>query len=599
MLDDDSYPETRAISAGLAEFSRTNKLSILSYRIFNTRIQRSETEDFLERPYMFNGCGAMIKKEVLTQVGYYNDKYFLYYNELDYSARCYNAGYNIKYLPTATVIHSQSLKSRGTKKEDPFRSEYRYYYYYLSYAIFLIQNFDTRYTLKYLAKYVLNRLLICLAYGYYKSFIGGTFFCFKNFSSLRKPGSILKPEIQKFYRNGNIALIDRLFFPALAYRDKINLRIYINNIFAFVLFRLMRLAFGKGGDVRSQKILVMNADKIGDLVISSTLMTNDRLLSKDYKLFFLVQKKYQDLFQDYTGPINLLFWDYDKYKHNLYYRIKHLKYLRHHQFDKLINLSSSRRIIFDELAILSGCKETFCFSDRWISVKKLFTAQMNRYYTKVLDYNSLNEYLRIVGMLEFIFEKQLTVKPSIYISNNTVQNIRSRLVHKYKNSLFTKSTITIAPLTDREIKNWGIENYRNLCGQLCNALDAYVILIGSKEQREQLNVIRTISPGRIFNVAGEFSIIESAAIIKMSSLFIGSDSGFTHVAKAIGREYIGIIGGGSYGIYFPYHVSSNEHLLYYELECFGCQWNCIMEKPYCHFNVNYSEVFELSYKLLN
>lgn len=214
VLDDDSYPEKQTIALGLGLFNKNTRLGIVAYKVLNTRIQKSETEDFLENPYFFNGCGAIISKKVLETIGYYNEKYFLYYNELDYSARCYNAGFEIKYFPEATVVHAQSLQSRGKKNEDPFRSEYRYYYYYLSYCIFLIQSFALKYSIKYLLKYMINRFIICLVYGYYRSFVRATWYCIKNFYSLRKSGIRLNPVIQKFYRNGNIAFIDRGYFPS-------------------------------------------------------------------------------------------------------------------------------------------------------------------------------------------------------------------------------------------------------------------------------------------------------------------------------------------------------------------------------------------------
>ena len=78
----------------------------------------------------------------------------------------------------------------------------------------------------------------------------------------------------------------------------------------------------------------------------------------------------------------------------------------------------------------------------------------------------------------------------------------------------------------------------------------------------------------------------------VSLIFIGNDSGFTHIAKALRKKFIGIIGGASYGIYFPYNLTSNEILLFYPLDCFGCKWNCIFDKPYCHHNITVENVLE-------
>lgn len=211
VLDDDSYPTTNAIQKALKAFKENEKLGIVAFKIFNTRNNSSETEDFMEQPLFFTGCGALFRSDILKTVGLFNEQYFIYYHELDYSARCYNAGYQIKYLFDAEVIHEQSMKSRGNDSEDPFRSEYRYYHYFLSYSIFLIQNFDFRFTIKYLLKYVMNRLLICILYGYYWSFLKALSSVVRKFASLRRDKRLLKPEIQRFYRNGNIPFIDRSY----------------------------------------------------------------------------------------------------------------------------------------------------------------------------------------------------------------------------------------------------------------------------------------------------------------------------------------------------------------------------------------------------
>jgi ADP-heptose:LPS heptosyltransferase len=50
---------------------------------------------------------------------------------------------------------------------------------------------------------------------------------------------------------------------------------------------------------------------------------------------------------------------------------------------------------------------------------------------------------------------------------------------------------------------------------------------------------------KIFNYAGQLSLMQSAALIQRSSLFIGPDSGFLHLACAINTPVIGIFGPGN------------------------------------------------------
>jgi N-acetylglucosaminyl-diphospho-decaprenol L-rhamnosyltransferase len=47
----------------------------------------------------------MIRREVLEQIGFFDETYFLYYEETDLCLRAQRAGWKIMYLPTASVAH--------------------------------------------------------------------------------------------------------------------------------------------------------------------------------------------------------------------------------------------------------------------------------------------------------------------------------------------------------------------------------------------------------------------------------------------------------------------------------------------------------------
>ncbi len=212
VLDDDSFPENGTIEAGLSSFNSNVQLGIVAFNIFNLRIMVSETEEFNEYPKFFVGCGAMIYRKVFEMIGYFNEDYFIYYHELDYSARCYDAGFEIRYLKDIVVIHRQNLSSRGSKREDPFMSTYRYYYYFLSYNIFLLQNFDLKYAIKYTLKWWLNRGIIVFKYFYVREFAKGIIWVIRNWRRLRSKREVLSLDIQAFYQYGNMPLIERAFF---------------------------------------------------------------------------------------------------------------------------------------------------------------------------------------------------------------------------------------------------------------------------------------------------------------------------------------------------------------------------------------------------
>jgi|SRR5450830_40888 len=61
------------------------------------------------------GCYYLIRKEVIDQVGLFDPRYFLYYEEVDHCFAAKKAGWQVHYYPYTTVIHigGESAKSDG------------------------------------------------------------------------------------------------------------------------------------------------------------------------------------------------------------------------------------------------------------------------------------------------------------------------------------------------------------------------------------------------------------------------------------------------------------------------------------------------------
>lgn len=60
------------------------------------------------------GCCFMIRADLLSKLGLFDDKYFLYYEDADFSERLKRAGYKIIYEPKAIVWHKNAESSGGS-----------------------------------------------------------------------------------------------------------------------------------------------------------------------------------------------------------------------------------------------------------------------------------------------------------------------------------------------------------------------------------------------------------------------------------------------------------------------------------------------------
>ncbi len=215
VLDDDSYPENGTILRGVKEFNENQNLAIVAFGVYNTKLKVHETKDFLNPPFFFNGCGAMFRKSIFDVTGYFNEMIFIYYHEFDFSAVVYDNGYDIMYIGDALIVHEQSKLSRGYKKIEgnPFKSAYRFYHYFISLSIILMQKFSLYYIVFFLPKWFLNRLIVCLFNKYYKEYFKAIVYLFRYSIKILSKRKVLKKNVQKFYRYGNEALIDRTYFP--------------------------------------------------------------------------------------------------------------------------------------------------------------------------------------------------------------------------------------------------------------------------------------------------------------------------------------------------------------------------------------------------
>ena len=75
-----------------------------------------------ERTFL-SGCCLLVKREVLEQVGMFDERFFLYFEDLDFCVRVKEAGWKMMVIPAAKLLHKVSRSSGGL-----FGESERYHY---------------------------------------------------------------------------------------------------------------------------------------------------------------------------------------------------------------------------------------------------------------------------------------------------------------------------------------------------------------------------------------------------------------------------------------------------------------------------------------
>jgi heptosyltransferase-2 len=91
-------------------------------------------------------------------------------------------------------------------------------------------------------------------------------------------------------------------------------------------------------------------------------------------------------------------------------------------------------------------------------------------------------------------------------------------------------------------KRWPKERYASLGKQLIDQLQAQILIFGAADESELgTELAQTIGKGS-YNLCGKTSLRQAMALIDLCRLFVTNDSGLMHVAAAMNRPLIAIIG---------------------------------------------------------
>ena len=122
---------------------RWPKLHTFLYRrtvLGKTRFGKKHLEHFLCKDKVildkamktdwFFGCCFLVRKDVLDQVGLYDERFFLFLEETDLCRRMWQDGWEVWYLPEAHMIHYPHRRTTGTGTLADLFSKYTWIHLY-------------------------------------------------------------------------------------------------------------------------------------------------------------------------------------------------------------------------------------------------------------------------------------------------------------------------------------------------------------------------------------------------------------------------------------------------------------------------------------
>jgi GT2 family glycosyltransferase len=116
-----------------------------------------------------HGAAMMVKREVVKKVGVMPDIFFIYYEELDWSAHIRRAGYRVYYQPTALIFHKESATMGKTSPVKAYfqnrnrilfmrrnTNAFQFMFFLLLYSVFAVPKSVIKYVLRGQLKHLRN-----------------------------------------------------------------------------------------------------------------------------------------------------------------------------------------------------------------------------------------------------------------------------------------------------------------------------------------------------------------------------------------------------------------------------------------------------------
>lgn len=327
-------------------------------------------------------------------------------------------------------------------------------------------------------------------------------------------------------------------------------------------------------DISPQKILIVETEPIGDVIISSGIYGPIRQKYPNAEISVIVGPWAKDVLKNNPFIKEIIIincpWAYSQSIVGLKGFFGHINFifaylkiylqLKKKAFDTAIDLRGDlRNILF------------FMFLPQ-IPYRISFGRTGGEYFlTKAVEFNAkeheVEKNFTLLKYLDIISQEK---KVAIYPSMQDINKVKSVLE---QNNIVENSFIcVIHPGAGKKVRFWINKRYAQIADYMAEKYNAKIILTGSKGERTLAGDIQKNMSYSAVNLAGELGILEMAALLKKTSLLICPDTSIMHLAATFSTPTVALFGPGD-----PAQVGAYQKNIRIVDKSFDCR-PCIQKK---------------------
>jgi len=328
-----------------------------------------------------------------------------------------------------------------------------------------------------------------------------------------------------------------------------------------------------------QRILVIKFSSIGDIVLTMSPIISLKTIFPTVKIDILTLDDYTSILDGNKYIDRIIPFDRDAGFRQL---VKTGRWINNSDYDLVIDFHNSLRSKIIRLFIRNIQK--YYLKKPRLKRFLLFRLRKN-YFEK--DFSQIELLHKPITHLVKNIEYPL---PYLFVSE--VEKKQAKVLLN-ENSI-KKPYIVIVPGAAWLQKSWLANNYCQLLIKLKRKYNVDFVILGGKDDTVCSEIVKCDSA--LLNLQGKTNLREAMAILSNSKYVIGADTGLTHIAEALGKRAVVILGPTSRETGAGVNRNDSIMIENKDIWCRPCSQNgkrkCYRDEQYCMTSLTPELVFD-------
>ena len=273
------------------------------------------------------------------------------------------------------------------------------------------------------------------------------------------------------------------------------------------------------------KILLMHQGAIGDLILS-------------LPSFYSIRKEIPEARFEVMGYPQVLSLIHKRYYADAIVSVDRAGVASLYNDDGCLNEELQNYLCRFEKVFIFGSKSQAVVMKNIQRIKDAPEVYHVKTFPESLDMHVTDFQLKQLAMLGFENAHNI---PEIFLCTEDINNAHNFL-HQKGVDMKNNPLIAVHAGSGSKAKNWPLENYVSLVQSLYQRCRGTVLVVEGPAERNLIDNMSEALDGSNYIALQSLALPLLAAVLSQCSLFIGNDSGITHLAAALGVPVIALFG---------------------------------------------------------